>query len=77
MLRKLDTTLIKLTDQERRELRDRIIQAINDQPSHMSPDFDGPVAYELSVLNWDLCSDMAGTPHLFDEWWLTRHTDIV
>jgi hypothetical protein len=68
---KIDSTLSQLLPGEALRLRDMIIDAIHEQPSHLSPDFNGPMAYELSVLNWDLCNDLTGHVHVYDEWWLT------
>ena len=74
---KIDSTLSRLTPGEVRTLRGMIIEAIRDQPAYDDPAFDAPMAYELSVINWDMAMDIAGTTHLYDEWWLTRNTDIV
>lgn len=74
---KLDSTMSRLTPGEAKEWQQVIRQAISDQPAYDSPEFNRPLAYELTVINWDLAMDIAGTPHLFDEWWLTRNTDIV
>ena len=65
---KIDSTLTVLSSDEKTTLRSMIVQAINDQPPHDSSKFDAELAYELSVINWDLCNDMAGRVHLFDEW---------
>ena len=75
--RKVDSTLAKLTRHEISNLRGLILNAIYEQPPHHSPAYNAPMAYELSVLNWDLATDLSGMPHLYDEWWLTRNTDIA
>jgi len=74
---KIDRTLAKLTPSELKMFRDVLLDAMYAQPPHTSPAYNPLLAYELSVLNWDVCSDLAGNPHLFDEWWLTQNTDIA
>ena len=65
---KIDSTLTRLNHYELSNLKDCMVQAICDQPAHDDPEFDAEMAYELSVLNWDIANDIAGRVHLFDEW---------
>ena len=69
MPQKIDSTLAVLSDQEKHVLQRFIREAIYNQPPHTSTRFDAPMAYELTVLNWDLATDLAGTVHVYDEWW--------
>ena len=69
LLKPIDSSLSKLTDADLVNLRTLIVDAICDQPSHDDPAFNAAMAYELSVLNWDILGDIAHVVHLYDEWW--------
>jgi len=74
---KLDSTFTRLTHNEKRELRDEIITEMDLLGAHDSDTFDRGLAYDLSVILWDLSYDIALTPHLFDEWWTTKYANLV
>lgn len=95
----IDDTLSSLTPGELGVLRQKIVNAITDQPAHMTPEhewhrfvsfdlsldcgecyqsrnalihtpnWDKDLAYELSVLNWEIRRTMAGSTYPYDEIW--------
>lgn len=77
-MNKMDSTLQPLTISELQAFREVILGALYDQPHHESPAFNPSLAYEMSVLNWDIVREMSGMgPFLFDEWWTGEFPSVA